>query len=269
MSVEQSPMLDHFAEELRIARTAADLTQAQVAEAISYSSALVAKVETSERRPSGDFARRCDAVFGTGGLFARIQRRIGEEAVMPWFREWAAIEQEATALRGFEPLFVPGLLQTEAYARAVLTGSGLHTAEEVEQQLTARLNRQEILTRERPPLLTVVIDEFVLRRPIGGPEVMREQLLHLAKVGASLPRVRIHVVPVAAGAYRGLNGPFVIGTLPTGEDIVYLEGQIYGQTLDRTEDVNIAVSVWESIRGEALTHQQSLELILEVAETWT
>jgi transcriptional regulator with XRE-family HTH domain len=264
-----SPMLDHFAEELKVARAAAGMSQQQLAEAISYSSALVAKIETGDRRPGADFARRCDTAFDSGGLFARIQRQLGRETVVAWFREFAGIEAEAMALRWFEPMFVPGLLQTEAYARALLSASDLLAAGEIEQQVVARLERQEILSRDNPPLLTVVIDGFVLRRPVGGPAVMREQLQHLAKVGTSLPRVRIHVVPLSVGAYAGLNGAFVIATPPTGEDVVYVEGQLHGQTFDRAEDVKQAVQVWESIRGEALPHQQSLELILEVAETWT
>ncbi|MFI0791744.1 Scr1 family TA system antitoxin-like transcriptional regulator [Micromonospora rubida] len=269
--MERSSMLDHFAEELRLARSAAGLSQAALAEEVSYSAALIAKIETGDRRPSGDLARRCDTVFGTDGRFARIQRRISRETVVPYFREWAGIEQEATALRGYEPLYVPGLLQTERYARAVLSGSGLLTAEEVERQVAARLDRQELLARDRPPTLTVVLDELVLRRPIGGPETMREQLRHLVKVGEGLPRVRIHVVPLAVGAYAGLEGPFVIATPPTGEDMVYVEGQLGGQAVDRPEDMRRAVDVWESIRGEALPHQRSIELIAETteAESWT
>ncbi len=148
-------MLEHFAEELRLARAATGMSQTALAEALSYSGALVAKVETSERRPSLDFARRCDAVFAADGRFERIQRRISREAVVPWFRDWAGIEQETTALRWFEPLYVPGLVQTEGYARAILAGAGLFAADEVEQQVTARLDRQGLLTRDRPPLLSV------------------------------------------------------------------------------------------------------------------
>ncbi|WP_422734811.1 Scr1 family TA system antitoxin-like transcriptional regulator [Micromonospora sp. WMMD558] len=118
-------MLDHFAEELRLARAVSGMSQTALAEALSYSGALVAKVETCERRPSLDFARRCDTVFGADGRFERIQKRISRETVVPWFRDWAGIEQEATALRSFEPLYVPGLLQTEAYARAIHAGGGL------------------------------------------------------------------------------------------------------------------------------------------------
>jgi len=267
--MEQSPMLAHFAEELRLTRSAAGMSQAALAEAINYSPTLVAKVETCERRPSLDFARRCDAVFETGGRFERIQKKISREIVVQYFREWAGVEQEATALRGFQPLYVPGLLQTEAYARAVLSGPGLLSAEEIEQQVTARLDRQEILTRDKPPLLTAVVDESVLRRPIGGPVVMREQLLHLVKVGTTLSRVRIHVVPLSVGAYAGLDGPFVIATPPVGEPVVYFEGHFHGQMVDRADYVNHMIEVWESIRGEALPHQQSIELIAEVAETWS
>ncbi|GAB3161484.1 helix-turn-helix transcriptional regulator [Micromonospora sonneratiae] len=264
-----SPILELFAEELKVARAEAGLTQAQLAEAINYSTALVTKVENCERRPSVDFAKRCDAVLGTNGLFARIHRRISRETVVAWFREWAIIEDEATVLRWFEPLFVPGLLQTEAYARALLSKPGLLFDDDVEQQVTARLERRDILTRDKPPLFTAVIDEFVLRRRIGGRAVMREQLLHLVKVAETMPRVRIHVVPLSVEAYAGLNGPFVIATPPTGEDIVYEEGQLNCQIFDRPDDVKVAVQLWESIRGDALSHQQSLELIKEVAETWT
>lgn len=266
--VERSSMLDHFAEEIRLARAAHGMSQAALAEALSYSGALVAKVETCERRPSLDFARRCDTVFTTDGRFERIQRRISRETVVPWFRDWAGIEQEATALRTFEPLCVPGLLQTGAYAHALLSGGGLFAPDEIEQQVTTRLDRQAILIRDRPPLLTAVIDECVLRRQIGGPEVMREQLRHLVKAGSTLPRVRMQVVPFSAGAYPGINGPFVIATSPHGEDVVYQEGQLHGQVVDRSDYLRQMVEVWESIRGEALSQQQSLELIADVAETW-
>lgn len=264
-----SPMLEHFAEELRVARTAAEMSQASLADAVNYSAALIGKIEQCERRPGPDLARRCDAALGTGGLFERIQRRLHRDGFITWFQEWAVIEAEAVALRWYEPLFVPGLLQTEAYARAVLSGSGLLIADELEQQVANRLARQEILTQPKPPLFTAVIDEAVLRRAIGGPELMREQLDHLVRLGTSLPRLRIHVVPFSAGAYAGLNGPFVIATPPSGGDLVYEEGQLHGQIYDRDEDVKAAVQKWESIRGEALTQQQSIELIRQVARTWS
>ncbi|MFC6017953.1 Scr1 family TA system antitoxin-like transcriptional regulator [Plantactinospora solaniradicis] len=267
--MDRSPMLEHFAEELRLARAAAGMTQAMLAEAINYSQPMVTKIETCERRPSLDFARRCDRVFDTDGRFARIQKRISQEILVQYFREWAGVEQEAKALRSFQPTYVPGLLQTEAYARAVFSGPGLLAAEQVEEQVTTRLDRQEILTRPKPPLLAFVLDEYVLRRPIGGMAVMREQLLHLVKVGTSVPQVKIHLVPASAGAYAGLDGPFVLATPPSGEPVVFFEGHWHGQMDDRPEFVNHMIDVWETIRSVALPHQQSLDLIAEVAETWT
>ncbi|WP_199736473.1 Scr1 family TA system antitoxin-like transcriptional regulator [Micromonospora sp. HM5-17] len=199
-------MLEHFAEELRLARVRAEMSQAELAEACNYSAAMIAKVETCERRPSLDLARRCDAVLGTGGLLERIQRRIGQESVVGYFQEFAGIEQEAKALRCFQPTFIPGLLQTEPYARAVLSSSGLLTSEETEEQVATRLHRQEILTRATPPL---------------------------------------------------------------GEPVAYLEGHIHGKVIDHPEQVRHMLDVWDSIRGEALPHQRSIELIAEVAQTWS
>ncbi|MFY1668658.1 helix-turn-helix domain-containing protein [Plantactinospora sp. WMMB334] len=267
--MERSPMLEHFAEELRLARAAAGMSQAALAEAINYSQPMVAKVESCERRPSLDFARRCDAVFTTDGRFVRIQKRISREIVVQYFREWAGVEQEAKALRWFEPVYVPGLLQTEAYARAVFAGPGLLSAEEIEEQVATRLDRQEILARAKPPLLTFVVDEHVLRRPIGDRAVMREQLLHLVKVATSVPQVRIHVVPASTGAYAGLDGPFVLATPQAGEPAVYFEGHWHGQVDDRPDFVRHMIDTWETIRSVALPDQQSIDLIAEVAETWS
>ncbi|AVT30329.1 MULTISPECIES: helix-turn-helix transcriptional regulator [unclassified Plantactinospora] len=267
--MERSPMLEHFAEELRLARSAASMSQTALAEAINYSQPMVAKVESCERRPSLDFARRCDTVFNTDGRFVRIQKRISREIVVQYFREWAGVEQEAKALRSFEPAYVPGLLQTEAYSRAVFSGPGLLSGEEIEEQVTTRLDRQEILARPKPPLLTFVLDEFVLRREIGDRTVMREQLLHLVKVGTTVPQVRIHVVPASVGSYAGLDGPFVLATPPAGEPAVYFEGHWHGHMDDRSDFVRHMIDIWETIRSVALPQQQSLDLIAEVAETWT
>jgi transcriptional regulator with XRE-family HTH domain len=112
-----------FSEELRRARSAAGLTQDQLAERVGYSPSLVAHVETGSRAPSLDFARRGDEALGTGGLLARLQPFVRSEAYPAWFRDWVEIEREAVSLRWFEPLLIPGLLQTEEYARAVLAAA--------------------------------------------------------------------------------------------------------------------------------------------------
>ena len=199
-----------FSSELRQARMRAGLTQDQLAEKIAYSPSLVAHVETGSRAPSLDFAGRADEALHTGGLFTRLQPFVRREAYPAWFRDWVEIEREAASLRWFEPLVMPGLLQTEAYARAVLAAAHPACADgEIERLVTARMDRQAILTQEGPPLLWVILDEYVLTRPVGGAKVMREQIDRLI-VAARQPRIVLQVVPSGAGAHPGLAGRFAI-----------------------------------------------------------
>ncbi|MFC6023211.1 Scr1 family TA system antitoxin-like transcriptional regulator [Plantactinospora solaniradicis] len=261
--------LSLFAGELRRFRGIAGLSQDGLAQRINFSSALIAKIELCQRRPTRDFAKRCDVVLETGGLLERIQQVLGPGPILPWFRQWATFEQEAIALRTFQLSVFPGLLQTEAYARALLASGGLLTAEQVEEQVAARLARQEILARDKAPMYTAIIDERVLHQPVGGAEVMREQLLHVAKLCADRPRVRVQVVPTSAGAYAGLNGPFVMATLTDGDDVIYMDDQLQGRLIEHADDVTVIRQLWDSIRSEALNEQQSIELILGVAESWS
>ncbi|MEU7755672.1 helix-turn-helix transcriptional regulator [Micromonospora sp. NPDC049171] len=185
-----------------------------------------------------------------------------------WFRSWQEIEREAVSLRWFESTVLPGLLQTEAYARAVLTGAGLIPRGEIERHLTVRLGRQGVLKRDDPPQFTAVIDEAVIRRPVGGRSTMREQLLAVAAACAE-PHIRVHVVPSAVGAYAGLNGPFVIAHSHDHRVAGYLDNQLQGQVVSDPDEIATIMAAWEDVRGEALSHRQSVDLITEVAESWS
>ncbi|MEU8284325.1 helix-turn-helix transcriptional regulator [Micromonospora sp. NPDC048905] len=185
-----------------------------------------------------------------------------------WFRPWQEIEREAVSLRWFESTVLPGLLQTEAYARAVLGGAGLIPRGEIERHLTVRLGRQGVLKRDDPPQFTAVIDEGILRRPVGGRSTMHEQLLAVATACAE-PHIRVHVVPSAVGAYAGLNGPFVIAHSHDHRVAGYLDNQLQGQVASDPEDIAAMMAAWENVRGEALSHWQSVDLIREVAESWS
>ncbi|GAA2715645.1 helix-turn-helix domain-containing protein [Micromonospora olivasterospora] len=266
--MDRLPMLELFAGELRRLRVRAGLSQEALGERINYSASLVAGVEQCRRPPREGFTLRCDDVLQAEGLLVRIRDAILKESLMPWFREWVTIEQEATGLRNFEPLVVPGLLQTEAYARALNEGASQFVGDEMEQQVAARLARQAVLARPAPPQLVVVLDYTVLERPVGGPKVMREQLRHLVEVGRR-PRVHLHVVPKGTGAYPGLNGAFVIATPPEGDDLAYLDNQLQGTIVERTVDVHSLRQTWESVRAEAMPHGATLTLISEAAESWT
>jgi transcriptional regulator with XRE-family HTH domain len=262
------PMAELFAGELRRLRVAAGLSQEALGERINFSASLVAAVEQCRRAPRQQFTEQCDTALGADGLLLRIREATLHESLMPWFREWVSIEQEAIALRSFEPLVVPGLLQTEDYARALHVGASPLLGEEMEQQVAARIARQVILDRPSPPQFVAVIDHTVLRRPVGGPRVMREQLLHLAEMGRR-PKIHLHLVPGQVGAYPGLNGAFVIATPPQGDDVGYLDTQTRAIVVERLADMLLLRQVWESVRADALSHGQTITAISEAAEAWT
>jgi hypothetical protein len=164
---------------------------------------------------------------------------------------------------------VPGLLQTEPYARALYaTRVGL-SSEDIDALVAARLARQNVLAGEAPPMLWVILDEAVLRRPVGGSDVMAEQvrLLHEA---ARRPRVRIEVIPATTGAHDGLSGAFIIADLPgQPEAAAYREGARNGQVLTGREEVADLMTNWDTLRSETLPRSGSLALLEEVAKSWT
>lgn len=266
--MDRMPMAELFAGELRRLRIAAGMSQEALAEQINYSASLVAAVEQCRRPPRHEFAEQCDAALSADGLLLRIREATIHESLMPWFREWVAIEQEATALRSFQPMVVPGLLQIEHYARAVLDEGSRLVGEAAEQHIVARMARQSVLDRPNPPLLVVVLDYTVLERPIGGPKTMHDQLLHLVEM-ASRPKIHVHVVPRGIGAYEGLSGAFVIATPASGDDIAWIDHQIKGTVVERPADVLTLRETWESVRAEAMPHRQSVTVISEAAQTWT
>ncbi|MGI5153196.1 helix-turn-helix domain-containing protein [Plantactinospora sp. CA-294935] len=261
-------MSEFLITELRILRTSRGLSQEDFGKAIKYSGSHVSSVETGQRPPTEEYLEAVDRVFETGGLFSRMLAKIHVlESVHVWFRPWIEVERDALVLRTYNPLVVPGLLQTEAYARALLAAGSL-TPAQLDQQVQARIDRQQVLDAEKPPTLIAVLDATVLHRSIGGPQVMREQLDHLVAM-AERPNVYIHVVANTAGAYLGLAGPFTIATLTDSRELTYLDNQLQGVVAERPGDILIIRDAWENVRGVALPLQQSIEMIRKVAETWT
>jgi len=258
-----------FAEELKAHRELAGLSQVQLGELIAYSPSLVAKIETCGQVPSRDFADRCDKALGTPGTFVRMQRQCTRVAYPGWFWPYLDREAEATVLRSWQPLVVDGLLQTEEYARAMLrAGRPRDSDEKIDQLVTARLDRQAILSREAPPDLWVIIDEGVLRRPVGEPGVMTGQLDRLL-VAARQPGVTVQVMPVAAGAHPGLLGSLVIASFDSAPDIAYLDNALTGQLVEQREDVKNVQMLYDTLRAEALAPRASEQLITEVVGEWT
>jgi hypothetical protein len=263
-----TPMMDLIRFQLRRVRIVAGLIQEEFGKKINYSGSQVSAMEVGSRPLDGPYLARVDDVFETGGLLVQLLKIALRDGEPTWFRPWREAEQEATALRTFQPNLVPGLLQTEAYARAVILSGKPLTAEEVDRRVTARLERQAILTGKEPVQLIAVLDEAVLHRLVGNATVMIEQLEHLLTL-AELPHIDIHVVPAEIGVHVGLNGPFVLAGFDGGGDrVAYLDNQLRGQVITHGDDVASLQETWERIRSEALPRQQSINLIKEVAQTW-
>ena len=258
-----------FAEELKLARARSGLSQSQLAERIGYSSSLVAKIETCRGAPAMDFAARSDEALGTGGLLTRIQRHVGIAPFPAWFRPFVDYEAAATSLRFFEHAFVPGLLQTEDYSRAVLSARPNTTDEDTDQLVKARLTRREILVRSEPPLLWVVLDEGVLNRQIGDKAVMNAQLHHLAQM-SQRPNITVEIVPYSAGGHIALLGAFAIAEFEDAATIVYLETAAGGQIAEQPSMVSEVKLIFDALRSECLPRRASRDLIMKaVEERWT
>jgi len=257
-----------FAAELQAARTRAGMSRDELAARINYSPSLVGMVESMRRVPRLDFAQRCDDALGTTGTFARLHEHLRTAPFPSWFRPFVQHEAEATALRWYELSLVPGLLQAPEYARAVLSTRVGATEDEIDQSVAARMERQAILDRDDPPLLWAVVDEGVVRRPVGGTDVMCAQVEHMAEM-AVRTNVVVQVIPHGAGAHEGLAGAFVIADFASAPSIVYLETALTGLVIERQEDVAAVILRYDTLRTEALPRAASLELLREVAKTWT
>lgn len=261
-----SSLLAFFGAELRRRRAAAGMSQEQLGHAVNYSAALVGRVEIGERVPSPDFARRCDDVLSAEGLFAHLRDSMNSDmhAYPTWFWEFVEREREATSIREFNALAVPGLLQTEEYARALFRAcKPADSDEEIDQHVAARLERQRILDRPKSPMLWAVVDEGVLRRPVGGPEIFRGQLAHLARVGKR-PGIVFQVMPFSAGAHAGLLGEFILLGLPSGRDIAYTESVESARLIEQPDEVAAFNLVFDMIRAVALSPETSLDFVVQV-----
>ncbi|MER5974471.1 helix-turn-helix transcriptional regulator [Streptomyces sp. NPDC002055] len=175
--------------------------------------------------------------------------------VLPeWFSAFVSLEGEANLIRAYEPHYIPGLLQTPAYARAVLRAGQPHASDdEIDRLVALRIERQSLLTKADAPVLWVVMDETVLRRPIGGPGVMREQVDRLIDA-MSMPNVRLQLMPFAAGPHPAMYGPFHIFRFPIQElpDIAYTESLLGGVYFDQRDDVSAFLEALDRMCAQAL-----------------
>jgi transcriptional regulator with XRE-family HTH domain len=248
------------------------MTPEQLGARVYLSGSQIRKVEAGTRTPSEDLAKACEAIpeLGCNGalteLYEILSVHLKRRAYPGWFAGWPDKEAQARRLRWFEPLVVPGLLQTEAYARAILSTRMGATREELDDAVAARIERQRVLDHEHPPELWVILDEAVLRRAVGGPDVMREQLVRLVESGQG-PNVAIQVIPFSAGAHEGLRGgAFIVADFDSAATIAYQDAASSGQIIEGATEVDALAVTWDTLRLDALPRTASISLITSVAE---
>ncbi|WP_434743130.1 helix-turn-helix domain-containing protein [Micromonospora sp. SH-82] len=257
-------------DELRRCRSSRGLNQEEFGRMISYSGTHVSAVESGTRPPTAEYVRAIDRTMETGGLFTRLLDRLPPLDQTPvWLREWITVEEQAVSLRWYEPVYIPGLLQTEGYALATLRAGGLLTPEQVKHRVKSRIDRQALLNREDAPTLVVILDAAVLRRTVDDDrDLMRGQLEHLV-AAAGLPNVRLHVVPEEAGLYPGLLAGFILANLPDGMLAGHVDSQVRSETVGARSELATLEKVWETCARSALPQRLSLDLIKEVAQSWS
>jgi transcriptional regulator with XRE-family HTH domain len=253
--------------QIKLLRERAGLTQREFGALVGYGLHQISAVERAHRTPQPELLEAADTVLNAGGLLravrddvirARARARVRHPA---WFQDYARLEADAVEVNFFSTLTVPGLLQTEEYARLVFSAYQPPLAEEtIEQRVAARLARQEILSCWPAPIVTAVVEESVLRRPLGGTEVLRGQLGHLLMLGR-LRSTTVQVLPMACGEHGGLEGPFILLTPKGRQQVGYVEVQGENRLITEPDRVRILAARYGSIRGQALAPRESLALI--------
>jgi transcriptional regulator with XRE-family HTH domain len=246
------------------------LSQEALAKQTYLSKSTIAMWETGRRYPRLSDLRRCEEALGTDGDLAELLTEwVSREVAQEWLDKWRLIEERATSLWSFETTVVPGLLQTEDYARATLVeGQSSATDEQIEGLLAVRMERQRVLVDGTPPVLVALIAESVLGQTVGGAEVMRDQLLHLAEA-AERRDVTVQIVPAGSPVCGGFTGPFVIANFDGGTEVAYVDDQLRGGVVESPDDVTDLRRTFERFRGEALAKRESIERIQRAAEQWT
>ncbi|MEV3853711.1 helix-turn-helix transcriptional regulator [Streptomyces sp. NPDC050095] len=282
--VPQSVYRRQLAARLRELRESAHLTLFEVAEKIEVGQSFLSRLENGQRGTSPVLARALMDCYGVQDAALRDDVldlvRADREQRKPWWRKYStvltptrydgylALESDAVSIANYQPMLVPGLLQTEGYARAVITQMRPDLAPpQVEDLVRVRMQRQASrLGGEQPAKLWAILDEAVLRRETGSPEVRRAQLEKLIEV-SELPYVTVQLLPFSLGAHPGLYGPFVILTFPAPTaPLVWLENPKNSVYLEKAEDVDEYTEIFDQLRACALGPAETRARIAQISE---
>ncbi|MGA4857419.1 MULTISPECIES: helix-turn-helix domain-containing protein [Streptomyces] len=255
-----------FGKEVKELREALGLSQAQFADKLHYKQAQVSKVESGAAFASEDFATGLDRVAGTPGVYARLRVKLRGQGHPEWFIPYIALEESASGITDYSCTFLMGLLQIPEYAAAVFRAAHPRESEEqIRERVELRIRRQDVLARERPPLLWVIVHEAVLRTCVGGSAVMVAQLEHLMTSVRS-PDITVQVLPYSAGASPS-HLPLTLVSAKGKPHAVYTETPTHGGQVDHAaEVVAAAVGTFDRLRMAALPEQESLALLAEITK---
>lgn len=263
-----SSPLAFFAAEVKRLRGIVGMTQEQLAKATIYSPASVAAIETCRLIPSKKFAEYGDKAFQTDGHLARVQALVETTSVLPWFRNRVEVERNAVEIREYESYQIPGLLQTEDYARAVIgAGRPMLASDAIERAVALRMTRQQILEpdedlpidQEHTPRLWAILDESALGRFVGSAAIMKEQREHLAEM-AGRPHVTVQILPNGVTCAYGRFFT-ILTSSGNGSPVVYLEDVASARYVRDRDEVARYVLTFDHLRACALNDSKSLDLI--------
>ncbi|MFJ3665543.1 helix-turn-helix domain-containing protein [Streptomyces sp. NPDC090106] len=250
-----------FGRQMKLLRESAGLTQAQLGERVGYGEAQIAAVEQGRRIPKPDLIDAADRAVGARGVLGAMKEEVAKAQYPGFFRKFVSYETEAAELHAYDAHLVNGLLQCEDYMRAVFEmWRPLLDVETVEQRVLARLDRQRLLCRRPKPLLSFVIEEHVLLRPLGGQEVRRAQLEHLLLLGHER-HIEIQVMPTDRDEHAGVAGPFTLILTGAGRRMAYTEVQSHSALCMEPAKVQGFESTYGVLRAQAKTPRESLAWI--------
>ncbi|GAA0931333.1 helix-turn-helix transcriptional regulator [Streptomyces thermoalcalitolerans] len=250
-----------FGQQLRLLRMSRGLTRAELGAKLGYSEDMITSVELGRRIPRPEFIDRADAVLDAGGLLMVMKEEVARARYPAFFRDAAKLEAEAVELHVYAGKAVPGLLQTEEYARAVCEmWLPLLDPDTVNQRVSSRLARQVIFDRQPPPTISFVIEEHVLRRPLGGWDVMRGQLEEVL-LRAQQRNVVVQIMPIGCVEHAALDGPFTLYETQKGQRLAYIEARNDSRLFSERRSVREYEEQYGILRAQALTPRESLGLL--------
>jgi transcriptional regulator with XRE-family HTH domain len=260
-----SPAAQYFAEVLRTLRVKAGLSQNELGERMAYSGAAVSAVETCAKPATDEFIEAAEKALDAGGLVSVAAKYLRLERYPEYFQGFVQLEQEALSVSSYSTQLVHGLLQTEAYARALLQCDFPPLdAEEIEQLTQARMERRALFDRRPVCVINVILEEEALKRQIGTVQVMRAQYEYLIDC-AGRPNVVLQVMPSQLGGHAGLRGPMTVIETPEQASLVYTEALGKSLLVSEPAEAGVLARRYAMISRQALRPEESVELIRQLA----